>query len=302
MERFRHMMVGLTQTERDTDLIRYAAMLARLHTAIEIRFVHVLPKSGIALDSTGHDTTQAAIERRVAEFFLNVPDSARVYCHVLKGPLVDRLLTFVAEQEIDLILVGHQLDQPVGGASLVRRLAMQAPCSVWIVPDGSRLRLEQILVPIDFSEGAADALVVATSMARLAAGAECMPLHVYFNEAVLTYEEDDPIVRGREEDAYQQFVAPIDCRDVKMNPMFVEAANVAHAIHRVASEQSVDLKVISTRGRSRSAAILLGSVAEGVIIEARTPVLVVKHFGARLGLLQMLLDRTFKRSGAQHFD
>jgi SulP family sulfate permease len=302
MERFKHLMVGLTRTKQDADLIRYAAMLARLHTTIEIRFVHVLPRSGVNIDSTEHDVAQEAIERHVAECFLNAPDSVRLYCHVLKGPLVDRLLSFVAEQESDLILVGHQLDQPAGGASLVRRLAMQAPCSVWIVPDGSRLRLEKLLVPIDFSEGAADALVVATSMARLAADTECMPLHVYFNEAVLTYEEDDPIVRGREEDAYRQFVAPIDCRDVKMNPIFVEAVNVAHAIHRVASEQSVDLKVISTRGRSRSAAILLGSVAEGVIIEARTPVLLVKHFGARLGLLQMLLDRTFKRSDAQHFD
>jgi SulP family sulfate permease len=302
MERFKHLMVGLTRTKQDADLIRYAAMLARLHTTIEIRFVHVLPRSGVNIDSTEHDVAQEAIERHVAECFLNVPDSVRLYCHVLKGPLVDRLLSFVAEQESDLILVGHQLDQPAGGASLVRRLAMQAPCSVWIVPDGSRLRLEKLLVPIDFSEGAADALVVATSMARLAADTECMPLHVYFNEAVLTYEEDDPIVRGREEDAYRQFVAPIDCRDVKMIPMFVEAVNVAHAIHRVASEQSVDLKVISTRGRSRSAAILLGSVAEGVIIEARTPVLIVKHFGAGLGLLQMLLDRTFKRSDAQHFD
>ena len=298
MERFKHLMVGLTRTKRDAALIRYAAMLARLDTAMEVRFVHVLPRSGVNIDSSEHDVAQEEIERHVAECFLNVPDSARLYCHVLKGPLVDRLLSFVAEQEIDLILVGHQLDQPAGGASLARRLAMQATCSVWIVPDGSRLRLEKILVPIDFSGHAADSLVVATSLARITASAECIPLHVYFNTAVLTYEEDDPIVRGKEEDAYRQFVAPIDCRDVKMNPIFVEAVNVAHAIHRVASEQSVDLKVISTRGRSRSAAILLGSVAEGVIIEARTPVLIVKHFGARLGLLQLLLDRTFKRSSA----
>ena len=88
---------------------------------------------------------------------------------------------------------------------------------------------------------------------------------------------------------------------VKITPLFVEAPNVAHAIHRVATDQSVDLKVMATRGRSRSAAILLGSVTEGVIIEARTPLLVVKHFGARLGLLQLLLDRTFRQKGSPHF-
>jgi hypothetical protein len=36
--RFRHVMVGLKRTQRDTDLSRYASMLARLDTAVEVRF------------------------------------------------------------------------------------------------------------------------------------------------------------------------------------------------------------------------------------------------------------------------
>jgi len=59
---------------------------------------------------------------------------------------------------------------------------------------------------------------------------------------------------------------------------------------------------MATRGRSRSATILLGSVTEGVIIEARTPVLVVKHFGNRLGVLQVLMDRRFRQGGDPQFD
>lgn len=83
-----------------------------------------------------------------------------------------------------------------------------------------------------------------------------------------------------------------------MIPLFEEGANVAHTIHRIAVEKGVDLKIVSTRGRSRSATILLGSVAEGVIMEARTPVLVVKHFGAQLGFLQVLLNRRFRQRTA----
>ena len=48
---------------------------------------------------------------------------------------------------------------------------------------------------------------------------------------------------------------------------------------------------MGTRGRSRSAAILLGSVTEETIIETGLPLLAVKHFGARMGVLQALLDR-----------
>ncbi len=199
------------------------------------------------------------------------------------------------------MLLGHRPDHPPGQGSLVRRLAMQAPCSIWIVPHGSPLSLKRILVPVDFSQHAADAMRVAASMARLCGEAECLALHVYSNEAVLTYEEDDPVLLGRKEQAFEQFIAPIDCRAVAVTPIFEEGTNAAHTIHRVAQEQNIELKVMATRGRSRSATILLGSVTEGVIIEARTPVLVVKHFGARLGVLQVLMDRRFRQGETPQF-
>ncbi len=301
MQRFQHLMVCLTRSESDFGLIRYAAMLSRLDTAMEVRFVHVLPASQAGSPAHEHDRALQESERAVGEAFLNVPDNVKVYCDVLKGPLSDRLLEFAAEQEVDLMLLGHRPDHPPGQGSLVRRLAMQAPCSIWIVPHGFPLSLKRILVPVDFSEHAADAMRVAASMARLCGAAECLALHVYSNEAVLTYEEDDPVLLGRKEQAFEQFIAPIDCRAVAVTPIFEEGTNVAHTIHRVAQEQSVDLKVMATRGRSRSATILLGSVTEGVIIEARTPVLVVKHFGARLGVLQVLMDRRFRQGGTPQF-
>jgi hypothetical protein len=55
--------------------------------------------------------------------------------------------------------------------------------------------------------------------------------------------------------------------------------------------------VLGTRGRSRSAAILLGSAAEQTIISSRLPVLAVKEFGDRLGVLEALLEKShFGRS------
>jgi hypothetical protein len=59
---------------------------------------------------------------------------------------------------------------------------------------------------------------------------------------------------------------------------------------------------MATRGRSRSAAILLGSVTEEMIIQARVPLLAVKHFGARMGVVQALLDRRFWQRGGLHTD
>ncbi|MEX0718021.1 MAG: universal stress protein, partial [Planctomycetaceae bacterium] len=171
------------------------------------------------------------------------------------------------------------------------RLAMKAPCSVWMAPDGSDPRLRRILVPIDFSAASADVLDVAASLADLAGGSECLALHVYFNPAVTTFDEYDAVLRGQEQQSFAKLLESVDARGLEIEPLFVESANVPHAIERVAEERQCDLIVMGTRGRSRSSAILLGSETEQTIIETRKPLLAVKHFGSQLGLLGALLDK-----------
>ena len=301
MHRFRHLAVGLSRTAADAGLLRYAAMVARLGTVGEVRFAHVLPPPADPAAAHDHDRTQEEVRAAVREHFTGVPDGVRLDYDVLKGPLLDRLLAYTAEQEVDLLLIGHRRDHP-GRSALARRLAMKAPCSVWMVPDGAPAALDRILVPVDYSEHAADALRVATALAHLAGHGECLALHVYFNEAPVTYEEYEQVLRGQEAEAYRRFVAPIDCQGVRVTPAFEEAANVAHAINRVAAQRGCDLVVMATRGRSRSAAILLGSVTEETIVETRVPLLVVKHYGAQLGLLQALLDKGFRSRPSEQFD
>jgi nucleotide-binding universal stress UspA family protein len=301
MHRYRNLMVGLTRTDADAGLIRYAAMIARLGTANAVRFVHVLPVPSPSSLAPDHDRVQQELQAAVQAHFTGVPAATQTCCEVLTGPLIDQLLAYAAEHEVDLLFVGHRRNHP-GRYALARRLAMKAPCSVWMVPESSPATLQRLLVPIDFSEHAADTIRVATSMARLSGGAECLALHVYFNEARVTYEEYDQVLRGQEEEAYRRFIAPINSEGVKVRPLFEEGANIAHVIGRTAAKHRADLVVMATRGRSRSAAILLGSVTEEAIIDTSVPLLVVKHFGARLGVLQALLDRGFRGKRGPQFD
>jgi len=301
VHRYRHLLVGLTRTDADAELLRYAAMVTRLGTVEEIRFVHVLPMPADPQSAHDHDRVQEELQAEVRPHLEDICKEVRVSYDVLKGPLTDRLLAFAAEQEADLILVGH-LRSHSGKRSLARRLAMKAPCSVWMVPEGSPTRLDRVLVPIDFSEPSADAMRVAVSMARLSGHSKLLALHVYFNEARVSYEEYQEVIAGQERSAYQRFMAPIDSKGVEVTPLFEEGANVAHVIGRAAEKHNADLIVMATRGRSRSAAILLGSVTEETIIDTRRPLLVVKHFGARMGILQALLDPRFVWSKSPQTD
>src|SRR5262245_22499102 len=98
---------------------------------------------------------------------------------VAAGDVLDTILKIAAAHRTDLILVGHATQNR--RRSLARRLAMQAPCSVWMIPDQHPASVCRILAPIDFSRISADSLNVATAICEATGLDECLALHVSFN-------------------------------------------------------------------------------------------------------------------------
>jgi nucleotide-binding universal stress UspA family protein len=219
---------------------------------------------------------------------------------VLHGDVLDSLIEYAGSRGADVVLLGHSGHR--GKRSLARRLAMKAGCSVWMVPDGSPASVGAILAPVDLSKPSADTLDLATALAECAGLEECCALHIYFNDALVTFEEFEDVLIENKEQAFDLFVAPINLHGVHARPLFIESANVAQTIVSVAKERHYDLIVMGTRGRSPSAAVLLGSETEQVIIETTVPVLAVKHRGARLRLRQALADERVRHRSEQRYN
>ena len=114
--------------------------------------------------------------------------------------------------------------------------------------------------------------------------------HVYFDASVLRFEEHDDIAQGQEAASFDQFLEGIDAQGVSITTVSEESSHAAQAILRQAEANGADLIVISTRGRSRAALSLLGSVTSQVMAEAKTPVLAVKHFGGSMNVKDALLS------------
>lgn len=296
---FQNLMVSLANTEHDSDLIRYAAAVSAICRPQMINFVHVMPHANHhPTNNISYDEMLEKIRAEVGKIFGESNHGTKLEYHVLRGERLDLLLEFAATHEIDLILAGHGKN---ARSTTARRLAMKAPSSIWMVPQGSPAACDKILVPVDLSPPSADALSLATALASLTGASEVFVLHVYFNETVVNYDEYDTVIRGREKESFDRFIAPINLHGIRVNPLFEDCANVAHAIERVAERQHVNLVVMGTRGRSRASAILLGSETDHVMREGLHPVLAVKHFGSQLNLLQTLLDKNFRhRSGTKY--
>jgi len=284
---FARPLVALSLTDADAGLLKYAALATAFSAASEVRFAHVL-----ATDSGRPDGDVKSIRQQLrdeaATHFAGLP--AHAAFDVVRGPRLDELLDLSLRHRHDVIFAGHRRERS-GRRSLARRLAMVAPCSVWLAPEGSPCRISNILAPVDFSSDSADALSVATSVAAAAGLARVHALHVYFDPSTVRYDEHVDEVHGQEEAAFQRMLENVDCHGVEVQPLFEESTHVSDAILRVAERLAADLIVMNTRGRSRAAAVFLGSVTSATMMATPIPLLAVKHFGSRLPLLSALLSQ-----------
>jgi sulfate permease, SulP family len=291
MKLFERVMIAVDAGATGVDLIRYTRVIASVLGDAEFCFVHVLGWSSHS-QFRSEPTTHAQALQSLADDVTVHFGTGRTRCLVLHGNLVDSLLETAAELGADLILVGHASEHS-GRRSLARRLAMQAPCSVWMKPAKAPLTLRRVLAAVDYSGHSAYAMSVAGHIARGAGAPRLRALRVFLNEASLTVDEYQAADRAREREAFARFTAPLDTASVDVEPVLVEGASVAETVNRLTESEPLDLVVMGSRGQSRSASILLGSESEGVMMESKVPVLIAKQRGERIGLLQALLDRNF---------
>ena len=286
---FPRVLVPLSMSDPDAELLRYAALVAGVGGRREFHFVHVVTPAHKPAEDWSAEAIRRRLQEEVERDFGDALERVTTAIDVVEGTRVDKIIELAVERKADLILLGHRKARS-GRRSLARRLAMIAPCSVWMVPEGSPCSIRRPLVPIDLSEHSADALRVAVRLAHLHELARLQTLHVFFDPSTIRYDEHVEEIRGREDAAFAEFVATIDNLGVGIEPLFHESNNPGQAIGRLAKAHDVDLVIMNTRGRSCAASILIGSVTSQIIMETEIPVLAVKHYGAKLDLFHALVN------------
>lgn len=292
MRYFDHVVVALAMAPVDRDVILYAHTIAEFGRGqCRLTFMHVLPPADQTVRTDGPSVpslseTRAALKSTIDEV---LGDSTSHDLQIVSGHLVDALLTEAAESGADLLLVGHRKNSR-GRRSLSRRLALKAPCSVWMVPEGSVPKVGRVLAAVDLSQPSAEALSLAANVAARAGLQECTVLHVQA-PSLLGYDRVD---REGVEHALNRFLSPLELHGVRPVIRIEESGSVAGVVGALVEKEKFDLVVVGTRGRSPSAAVLLGSESESVLQDSPAPVLITKEPGGRVGVLRALLDREFR--------
>ena len=138
------------------------------------------------------------------------------------------------------------------------------------------LHLQTILHPTDFSLSAEHAFQVACSLAR-DQGARVIVLHVAVPPVVGQGGSMTPPPQG-DWQALEDRLVQIKAADASFRVEHkLETGNPVSEIVRVAQEARADLIVMGSHGRTGLARLLMGSVAEHTVREARCSVLIVKN-------------------------
>jgi sulfate permease, SulP family len=286
LEPFRRVTVAIAEPG-DDELIRYARMLTAIAPPdVSFRFVHVMGR----LVSGTHRAALDALTRAAAR---HLGSGTAWECHVRRGDRIDQVLHDVAEWGSDLLVIGHR-KRTRGRRSTARRLAMKAPCSLWLAPEGTARPVRRLMVAVDFSESSAHAATVAAALARRGRVGHCLVLHV--RTPIAAGEAAGSIARASDDQAFRRFLSPLESglRDVSVSTRTVESGSITGAIGRTALADAADLVVVATRGQTPSGTILLGGEAEQLLAECASPILVTRPRGDRPGLLEALLDRAFR--------
>jgi nucleotide-binding universal stress UspA family protein len=302
MMNFHNFLVGLNLGNLDKTIIPYSEMLFNTLGGEKIIFVHVTRKFTIPPmvfeyypETTLPDNNELLEKMRAELAELGGEQFAQfANLDVLEGEPLNIFLEQIKQHKIDLLVVGRKRNDKET-RQLPLKLTRKSPCSVFVVPEDSAPKLTKILVPIDFSECSAKALSTAIDIAKASRIKEIIALNVYnvptgYHYTGKSYEEFAEIMKKNAMSEYQHFLHDIDTKGILIHMHYRLHKSPAMAIKHFATEYDVDLIVTGARGRTASAAMILGSVTEQLISTTEIPLFAVKDHEKAMSLLKALFD------------
>lgn len=286
MDRFEKTGVFLNGTPVDEAVLVFAAYLGQLG-AQEVHCALIRPGSA----TEGVEALEARVRAAMPADL-----AARTTCEVRRGHHLEEVLRVARDRSLDLAVIGRRLpSSQLGFGSKLARIVRKSPCSVMVVPEFCRPHFERILVAVDCSDHSAMAMEAAVALARETKAPRPQILVLNVREvssghdyAGVTFQESAEAQLEHGARDLERFLKGIDAGEIAVESKVVLSEEPALAITHVATAVKTDIVVAGSRGATATAAALLGSTSEQLLMACALPILMVKKKGETLRLLEAL--------------
>ena len=307
MYHFKNVMVGLALGERDKAKIRYAGLVSWLASSERITFSHIIGRGKrpenfeASAFSSVEEETKRLMKELVDKYYDGRPATRLEYDVIMESPLVEiDLLRRLKEKKVDLIILGRISGEFTGEETVPVKISRKAACSTLYIPKEVNPRTSRpeeinILVPVDFSENAAEAMRLAIDFAVTHEIPSIYCVHVYdvplgYYKRGKSYEEFSEIMEKNAKKRCQEFIKDINFKGIYLNPIIVRINKKPYeTIAQTVEEYGIELVIIGSRGKKAAARLLLDSVTEQLIRTTTAPLLSFKKKDKDMSLLEALL-------------
>ena len=306
----KRILVALDLTAMDTELIRFAAFIAKNTQAERLYFVNIIRNFHIP-DSVLKEfpgLIDTAIGERKDKMVAAVQENfkidealqkhLKIQYQVKDGAPAKKILQISQDSGIDLIIAGRKVSLE-GSGVLVQRLARRAACNLLIVPEASEPRIKKLLVPSDFSDNSRLAVETAVNIAKEnGPNVQIVVQNVFtvppgYHYSGKSYEEFTEIMEKHARKDFKKFIKDIDFKGQKIKDVYSldKNDNLMTDIYDKAIEMEADAIVMGAKGRTAATALFLGSIAERAIqMNSRFPLLITRPKGQNAGFLDFIMD------------
>ncbi|NBC04594.1 MAG: universal stress protein [Bacteroidetes bacterium] len=174
MIKFNHWLACLDLSKMDEILVGYSSFLSSVEEPKTITFLHVIESGPTAMgiiDQFPEIETKEEFEEiirnelneKIDEHFSDSSIETRLI--IKEGKPTDQIIQVVNSLEPDLLLMGKKVGY-AGEGVIPKRILKYVPTSLLFIPENCRYNLENILVPVDFSEQSAKGLETARELVQ----------------------------------------------------------------------------------------------------------------------------------------
>lgn len=270
----RQILVATDLSQRAGLAVTRAAQLSREHGA-RLTALLVLPAE---INGEIADVARSSLEAHLAEYLNRTPADI-VIC---RGTAAREISAAAADHAADLVVVGaHGADWMADAflGSTTENLVRMSPVAVLLVKKPTKLAYRTVVMAVDTSPASADA-------ARFASGLTPVADHIVFHACIVVGEnllrmhgvgdeEIDGLRRTSTQEVRERVARLADTLPASVREVVISSGHPSTSLVQLCRSRGADLVAVGTGARSAGSYALLGSVAQQVMRQSRSDVLVV---------------------------